>query len=363
MRIGARHFETVFSPGHRDGNPAGLSGGKIEHAVGDAARHLDRLITPRAVAAVPLIFRLDREQLPFEPGGGLRFAVGRNHDDIELGDIVVAERFAGEQRLHADHRRVRHDRKRKGPFDGATARLGEAHHDFSLERLGRDRHFAEADFERGLAFGVGLGQIGKRDGLAAGVALIAFAGSIEAERIAGIARPFGSCCDIDLAFNAKPRRRRAIQEAAVERDVDRDTGRNRLCLACEIEFEPVGHIVFDQEARVADCLPLRIGIDGDAPCSGRCRGDDRYVERTSADPFIPHHRAAILDSVRALHHRGQADARNRDARGVAQECRHMDSLAGAIDAALGEHECVEPFRGIAAGHTPVGQIERRLLQA
>ena len=51
-----------------------------------------------------------------------------------------------------------------------------------------------------------------------------------------------------------------------------------------------------------------------------------------------------------------------DALVVARKRRHMHGLAGAIDAALGIDEGVEPGRGLAAGDAAIRQIERRAFQ-
>ena len=128
----------------------------------------------------------------------------------------------------------------------------------------------------------------------------------------------------------------------------------------EVEFEPIRHIVFDQEARLADRRLLRIGIDGDTPRAGRRRGDDGDVERAPAKPLVRHHGAAILDPVRPLDHHGQIDVGNGDAVGVAQQRGHIDGLAGAVDAALGEDEGVERAGRLAARDAAIGQIEGRL---
>ena len=49
--------------------------------------------------------------------------------------------------------------------------------------------------------------------------LIRLVGGIEAERIAGIARPLGGLGDIHLAFDVESRGRSAIEQAAIEQDL------------------------------------------------------------------------------------------------------------------------------------------------
>ena len=83
------------------------------------------------------------------------------------------------------------------------------------------------------------------------------------------------------------------------------------------------------------------------------------VERAAAKPLVRHHGAAILDAVRPLDHHGQIDIGNGDADGVAQQRGHIDRLAGAVDAALGEHESIERAGRLAPRDAAIGQIEGR----
>ena len=82
---------------------AGLVGGHVERAVGDALGALDRLELPLAVLAVPLIGGLDLEQLVLQARLRHGLAVGRHHDHVEIGIGAVGERAAVEIRLDADH--------------------------------------------------------------------------------------------------------------------------------------------------------------------------------------------------------------------------------------------------------------------
>ena len=68
------------------------------------------------------------------------------------------------------------------------------------------------------------------------------------------------------------------------------------------------------------------------------------AERAPADALVLHHGAAILDAVRPLDHQRQRHAGDGDALRVAQQRREVHGLAGAIDAALGIDERVEPGR-------------------
>ena len=110
--VRARHFEAIAAPLHRRRDAARLVGRDIDPAVGDAARRLDRLVLPAAVAAIILIARVDLEQFVAQPLARQRLAVGRDQRDVEVRVLALAERAAGEQRLHADHVAGGDDRQR-----------------------------------------------------------------------------------------------------------------------------------------------------------------------------------------------------------------------------------------------------------
>ena len=75
---------------------------------------------------------------------------------------------------------------------------------------------------------------------------------------------------------------------------------------------------------------------------------DRHVEIAAAEALVGDDGAAILDAVRPLDHQRQRHAGRGDALAVAQQRRHVHGLAGAIDAALGIDEGIEPGRRRAA---------------
>ena len=91
--------------------------------------------------------------------------------------------------------------------------------------------------------------------------------------------------------------------------------------------------------------------------------DQRNGQAAPADALIGRHDAAVLDPVGPLDHERQRHAERRDALRVAQQRRDVHVFAGAIDAALGVDEGVEPGRHLPAGHAAVGQIEGRRLEA
>ncbi len=192
----ARDIEAVAAPGHGERDAARLVGGYIDAAVGQALRALDRLVLPAAVAAVILVAPLDLEQFVAQAGCGKLLAVRRSHDDIEAGVLSFAERLAGEQRLHADHRRGRRDRERQVALDRASAGLDQPHRDLRLKRTRGRRHLVERDGELRLAVVVGLGQVFERGLLALHRVLVV----IDAELVAGEARTRVRRLDLHLAF-------------------------------------------------------------------------------------------------------------------------------------------------------------------
>ena len=68
------------------------------------------------------------------------------------------------------------------------------------------------------------------------------------------------------------------------------------------------------------------------------------LKATPAEALVGDRHAAVLDAVRALDHERQRHAGRGHALGVAQQRRHVHGLAGAIDAALGIDEGIEPGR-------------------
>ena len=217
LRIGAFHFEPVAAPCHRHFDMAGLVGGRVDRAVGHAPRDLYGLVLPGAVLPVPLIFGLDVEELPFEPLRLDLLPVGRGHHHVELGGVLIAERGAFEQRLHADHVGGGHDRQRQVVLDRAAARLGEPHDDRRLERPRRLRHRIERDREGRLAVRPRLRQVGERETFRSEA--VVGVGGVETEHIAGEAGALAGRGEAQRAVDGKARGRRAVEEAAVERDL------------------------------------------------------------------------------------------------------------------------------------------------
>ncbi len=155
-------IEPVAAEIHRQRNSPGFVGRRVDRAVGDARRGLDRLEIPGAVALVILIMGIDPQQLVVQPALRDRRAVGRGDDDIEIGAGAVGERAAREQRLDADHVACGRHRQRDFALDRAAAGLRHAHRDLRFERMRARRRLVEIDRKLGVAGVVGRRQIVKR---------------------------------------------------------------------------------------------------------------------------------------------------------------------------------------------------------
>ena len=102
------------------------------------------------------------------------------------------------------------------------------------------------------------------------------------------------------------------------------------------QFQPLGHVILDQEARLADRGALGIGIGGDAPGAAQRARQDRDRQRPAAEALVL---APERDGIRrrpdAAPRGSSGTSRHRGALAVAQQRRQRHRLAGAIDAALG----------------------------
>jgi hypothetical protein len=108
----------------------------------------------------------------------------------------------------------------------------------------------------------------------------------------------------------------------------------------QIEFEPIRHIVLDQEGRLADGGLLGIGEGGDPPSPV---GAEEMIGTSSARPPMPWsgttlRRYSTPSERLTTSVSGTSDG---DAHRRTQQRRDMHGLAGAIDAALGEHIGIE----------------------
>ena len=92
----------------------------------------------------------------------------------------------------------------------------------------------------------------------------------EAGDIAGMAGQGGAGdrLQADGAGHVEPGGGRAIEKAGVERDRDRLAGRRESDAGLQLIVEPLGHVVFEQELRVADRRRLGVGVGVDRPGAG-----------------------------------------------------------------------------------------------
>jgi hypothetical protein len=121
--------------------------------------------------------------------------------------------------------------------------------------------------------------------------------------------------------------------------------------APQIKFDPVGYIIFNQEGRLTDRRPLRIGKGANMPGTGRCRAGKRQRQSVSTQSLILHQRPLKLDAIRTIDHKGQRHIERGHALRVAQQASDIGRLTRAIDAALGIDKGIEPF-GAGRPDTP-----------
>jgi len=125
-------------------------------------------------------------------------------------------------------------------------------------------------------------------------------------------------------------------------------------LGLQLEAQPFGDVILDQEGRLADGGPLGVRIGGDAPRAGRGAVEQRQRQRVAAEARVGQGGASALDAVGPGDHEGQRQARHGAAGGVAQQGGEEHGLARPVDAALGIDEGVESLRRHAALDAPVG---------
>src|SRR6185437_7613930 len=89
-------------------------------------------------------------------------------------------------------------------------------------------------------------------------------------------RPAFDRLQANSAGDVEPARRRAIEEARVERELDRFARIDDRLRRMDSEIEPLGNIVLEQELGVADAVALRVGVGVDRPFPGRRAGQQRY---------------------------------------------------------------------------------------
>ena len=115
--------------------------------------------------------------------------------------------------------------------------------------------------------------------------------------------------DDDLARDVELGAGRAVEIA--RRDVDlRPAGRRASAgvFGVSVTSSRSGHVVLDEEARLADGRALRVGVGADAPGAVHGAGEERQREGPSAETLVLDLGAAVLDAVGALRDERQRQA-------------------------------------------------------
>ncbi len=251
-----------------------------------------------------------------------------------------------------DRDALRPDRQRHRALDRAAAGFGDVDDQLGLQRPG-GRPIRQVDRKIGMALIVGLDLVGEL-GFDGGEVVVGEAADVP--RIACERRAHDRL-QPDGAGDVEPASRRAVQEPRVERELDRLAGNNDRTGWMQGEIEPLGNIVLEQEIDLADAVALRVGVGLDRPLARCGARQQRDGQSASAKPLVGQGRAPVFDPVRPLDDQRQRQARPGYAFGVAQQRDDVYGLAGAIDAAFGVEECVEPLRRVAAGYAAVGKVE------
>src|SRR6516165_8817628 len=263
--IAGRHFEAVAAPLHRQRNARRLIGGHVDLSIGDALRRLHRLEVPDPLAAIPLVLGLDLEQLVTQAVSRQRCPVGRYEHDIEGRCLAFPERAAGEQRLDADHWPGRCHRQCQLAFNRAPAGLRHAHDDLRFERTRRLRPFFKLHGKACFAVVVRARQVFER--LAGGRHTLVG----KPKLVTGKAPPLARRRNDDLSFELEFGGRRPIEKTPIDGDLGSVRLGNARRVRGQLEFDPVGHVVLDQEGRLANRRAFWIGEGAYAPRASRGR--------------------------------------------------------------------------------------------
>ncbi len=214
--FGAGHFEAIAAPLHRRGDAGRLAGLDIDAAVGDAARRLDRLELPAAVAAVPLLARIDLRAA--RSASPCRQAACRPDATSTTSKVAVSP-SPSERPENSGFTPIMLAAATTGSVIlRSTARPpASAMRTITCASSGRDEvgNVVERHIEARLALVVGLRQVFER--LAAARRLLVGL----AELVAGEPQAFLRGRDRDLAFEIERGRRRAIEIAAVDSQASR----------------------------------------------------------------------------------------------------------------------------------------------
>ena len=331
-------------------------GADVDDAARDPLRRLDRLVAPAPVAVEPLIVVGQLIERPGRALAGDARPVGGNGDRFERRRVAGADRGI-EVLLHPDDGALRPHRQRQRAFDRAAAGLGDVDDQLRLERP-RGRRVGQIDRKLGMTLRVGCHLVGEL-GLDGGEVVVG-----EARDIAGKAgeRPARDRLQADRPGDVEPACRRAVEEARLEREPNGLAGRDVRPFGLEGEIEPLGDVILEQEAGLADRIALRVGVGLYGPLARSRPWQQRHGEGASAETLVGDCRAPEFDAVGALHDQSQRQAAAGDALCVAQERNGEHRLARAVDAALRVEEGIEARGRVAPGDPAIGEIEGVLRQ-
>ena len=320
-----------------------------------ATRRVDLigLVAPAPVGIVPLIAPLDLVQAPGDIAAGETPArgIGQNHVEARIRALA---KLPAEGLAHGHNRALGQDRQRHAALHRSSARLGHAQGDAGLRRP-RRCHLLHRNLQADASLRVGGGillDLGGRslDRLVIEPDDVAF----QSPDAAGRRRRHRN-----LAGDGEVASRCAVEIARSQVDGCRLTAPQGVHLRRQGQFQALGHVILDQEARLSDGGSLGIGIGGHAPGAPQRARQDRDRQSPAAETLVLHQIAAIFDAVRTPHHNRQRQSRHRRAFAVPQQRRQRHRLAGAIDTALGVEIGVHGARDGASFHAPIRQIEGR----
>ena len=340
--------QLIFAPGDRRGD-LDRPRAQIGHPIGHARAPGDRLPVPGPVERVPLITRLDPVQNPMHLGRHRR-SIGPQRDQREprlgiLGQIAVEHRLDADNWIGGQHE----------PGFGALDRTARAflhpHGKPRLERTGTAlARIGQGRGDQGRAAHIGLLGVEHHRRRIEGLIVAREGVTRETGQVLGRRQPH-------LALGLKARARRAEEIARGEVDLRNVTRRQNAIGQGQVEVDPLGQKILDQQFGRGERRRLRIGENIEPPGAARGLGGNREGGGGATRARLWRDLAGILDAIGAHQHGGQRQTGKRAGRAIAGEYRRIHRLARAIGAAVGGQEKVDRRRGRQPLDTPVGQIE------
>ena len=334
----------------RNGDRAG--GGRVGGAVGDFAGGGDGFPLPGATVAVPLIVGLDARQGPIEPGLVDGLASRGDDDDVEAGLAALGKTIGvAELRLQPDAIDIGEHRPGQAALDGAAIGIDQPHDDLCFERPGGRLRRRYGDFGGGIAIRIGGADDAQR--LTIGLDIV-----VEpAEGVAGILGQRGDRRDHRVGLDGEVGRGGAVKILC--RDADRGdfVDLDRLVCGADLEGEPLGLEILDEEGRAGQRLGLGIGIEPDGPGAAHGIGIERQGVEIATGAAVIDHGARGDHTVGAFQLQCQRQVGHGLGVHIAQQRGEEHRFARAIDATFRCGEQIERARRGPAGNAAVGQIK------